>query len=254
MIRKTGSTRVSTKSTKVVVSVVFAVLALSALFLMPGLSQAELISTLTYTEPTGIIGPNDSVTVWLKFELATDSDPFSTDDAGHITSHSILNTYDNPTLDLFGGSITNSINGFPNPPYDFVWGPGPLPAPGDDQDWAPFWNQFHNLDLEAGESFTYASTTFFPAGGSPVPDGTYTASFYSLAVWGPDYHQRTDADGNPVLDDQGNPIMDISLHDIAVASNTFSRTVESSVPVPATMLLLGPGLACLMGLRRKFSN
>jgi len=214
-MKRIQSMSVSTKSIKIFATV--AVLAFSALFVMTGPAQADLVSTLTYMQPTGTVGPNDSVSVWLKFTLGPNSDPFSTDSSGIISSHSILNG-----LDLYGGSITNSINGFPNPPYNYVWGPGPGPI----QDWNSFWNQFINLSLDAGGSFTYASTTFFPNNGVPVPAGTYTASFYSLSVWGPDQYQETDANGDPLFDTNGNPVMSYQLHNIATTPfDSFSRTV-----------------------------
>jgi hypothetical protein len=208
-------------------------------------AQADLIGTLTYMQPTGIVGPNDSVPVWMKYTLGEGSDQLTTDSNAGITSHSFLNG-----LDLYGGSLTVGINGFPNPPYDFVWGPGPGPT----QDWDSFWNQFDNLSLiNPGDSFTYASTTFFPSAG-PVPAGLYTAAIGEFDVWGPDTHQRTDSDGNLVYDDSGNPVMDQTLHTIASADNAFSRTVVGApTPEPSTYALMGLG-GLIVALRLKKSR
>ena len=67
MIKKVKSMSVATKSIKIFA--VVAVLVFSALFLIPVPAKADLIGTLSYTQPTGIVGPNDSVTVWLQFTL-----------------------------------------------------------------------------------------------------------------------------------------------------------------------------------------
>jgi hypothetical protein len=211
------------KSTKVFMAL--AVLAISVFFLVPEPARADLTGTLSYIQPTGTVGPNDSVTVWLQFMLDPSSDPLYTDNSGTITSNSVLDG-----INLNGGSMTVGINGFPNPPYAFVWGPGPIP----NQDWDSFWNQFRNLHLDGGDSFAFATATYFPLAG-PVPAGTYTSTIDELAVWGPDTYVNEDGNTQAIL------------HDIA-STGGFSRTV---VPVPSAILLLGSGILGLAGISRR---
>ena len=210
--------------------------------------------SLVFTEPTGIVGPTDSIAVNLRF---TNTDPtldFVVDDTlpGGGLDASIL-----PTGTWVFNSETGSNDFVPfasytsfylstgfgcggnfgaprkcteGPPYTFTFAGDPFAEP---------------FRLAPGASVDYLFGTFAPTAG-PVAEGTY--EFYRSVLW-------LDVNG---LDAQGNSMNTVvfpaSTCDYSNASDCasysfFTRTVVG-VPEPGTYALMALGLA-LVGWRAR---
>lgn len=152
-----------------------AALAATALFAAP--SQAAVIASLTFDQPTGIVGPGDSIDIYLTLSLDPASDAVTTDGAGRITS----GFTDDDITDLGGDpqdpeSWTyinvffqggDSFTGSGAYTFDFYFaGEADFIAPA-------------NLDLQPGGSISYLFGTFTPVGGA-APNGTY--AFFNSGV------------------------------------------------------------------------
>lgn len=126
-------------------------IALVVLYLVLGLfsvpSFAVPILHFTFDQPTGVVGPTDSIVV----------NATLTNDA---TSREAVTT---PT------AATISTGGF-FPSYNFTWGPS-----GSND----LFTQFVGLNLLPGQSFHFVLGTFAPSGGS-VSDGTYSINYAFL--------------------------------------------------------------------------
>jgi len=201
-------------------------------------------ATLTFTNPTGTVGPTDSIPVEITASLALDSAAITTDGSGHVLG---LTTADiEPYLTSLFGANLDSVNlatdtlsssfgegfffnetftnfGVNGPPYDLLG-----------YDSAPLFP----ANFEAGDSVTALFGTFVPTGGT-APAGTYTLPNVAVNIL--------------VTDDSltGDPF--IALITVASTSDepSFTRTVVNSTPEPGTWVLMLTGLALVRCAARR---
>ena len=233
----------------------FVVTALAATILLTaGTASAGIIASLTFNDPTGIIGPNDSVPVWLTLTLGANSDPVATDAFSQVTSP-IPDWTNNDFSSLPGipdlqnhhfqiivneaygcGQtfvIAGCISGTPHN-FNFNFDPPAFVAPA-------------NLNLNPGDSYTWLFGIFSPSGG-PVSAGTYSFPYASVDFYISDLDILV---LNGQLDSNGYPEQVASVHLADTGGGApFERTV---VPEPTTWLFAISGLAMTAGcaLRRK---
>lgn len=216
--------------------------------------------SLVFTDPTGVVGPNDTVNGFMKFTLDSDSQAinlnlpyaFDTPDGWtSVTSYAVSVGFG--CDDTFSGGCKGA-NGSPYR-FDFDYSSGGYPLV-----------QNASLEMNPGESITFNAFIMTP-NVPAVPAGTYYV--YRYVVWGnlsgTQLEQQFDADHNPILGDDGNPVyLEVeasTTFDIAAtcwggrgcsSDQIFSRTVLS-VPEPETygMLLAGLGLIGFISRRRK---
>lgn len=211
--------------------------------------------SLVFTEPTGVVGPTDSIPVNLRF---TNNDPtleFIVDNSlpnmgldlamlpttGQYYDEVLNETfYDVPFVSYTGaylgtgfgcsGTFTAAGQCTEGPPYTFEWGP-----------FAPFGEPFH---LAPGASVDYLFGTFVPSAG-PVAAGTY--EFYRSVAWLNVY--GLDAEGHQLWG-YNFPAMTCNGDSAEQCANTgfFSRVV--AVPEPGSYALMALGLA-LVGWRAR---
>jgi hypothetical protein len=195
-------------------------MAASAAALVAAPAQAAQFSgRLEFIEPAGVVGPTDSIPVWIRLTLDADSpDPLViTTDSGDTppfgippdyypteffldegngdvpaSSFALESVFINTSFTCSGTFTSSCIEG---PPYLFDFNTDPpdsinfLPTPGT------------TFSLQPGESLDYLFGTFVPSDG-PVAPGSYFfyGSSLSLNFFGQSEEIR------PVLDDEGNPI------------------------------------------------
>ncbi len=222
-------------------SITAAALGLALGLLAAAPASATAIGTLAFTQPTGIVGPNEVVPVILTLTLDQLSDPLTVSnlqltsggpsDAELTNAGFDLNLGISTNLNVFfqcGGTF-NSVCTDP-PPYRFDFN----------------FDNFAEIDIPAGGAYIYSFGTFTPNPGA-VPPGTYT--FYNTGIFVQAY--GFDASGN-------------ALHvDFAIANTcengdnrcAFTRTVEGgAIPEPASwaMMLVGfGGLGAMLRRQRR---
>lgn len=250
-------------------------LALLALGAAP--AQAAPQGTLTFDTPYAVVGPADSIDVWVTFALNSDSADLVLDYGGEFANGTLdiadlpsdWLSYDRSYLNTYfvcSGSFTQDCD---PAAYAFTFNVG-----------GPDSMVFvDNYALSAGQSVSYKFGTFAPVGGA-APAGTYTFLDTGLTLNLVGTAQKTDgngdlvfyAAGDPLLDVYGNPLFDgngdpvlanegdavivevehsITLAYTQASGVAFERTV-AVVPEADTwaMLLVGLGLVGFMARRR----
>ena len=162
---------------------------------------------LTFTQPTGTVGPGDSVEVWVTMSIDADDVPFVFDaampdfgldpadlptqgwyrdpDTGEEVwadfvsyDRAALNTWFSCDTTFSQPCMNNSL------PYDFSFHSSSKPG-------KPSINFVASFELQPGESYDYLFGVFAPSAG-PVPAGTYVFRSTGVLL----YFQGQDIDGN----------------------------------------------------------
>lgn len=204
--------------------------------------------SLEFTQPSGVVGPNDAIDVWLRLSNNDPSEAFVVDPSlpfGGMNPSDlpVSATYYDPDtqqyIDLpfveytgfdlsvgFGCSGSFTTNCTQGPPYSFTFAGDPFAEP---------------YTLQAGASTSYLFGTFTPSNG-PVAAGTY--EFYRSVLWLNVYGK------GPENQDLWAVVFPTSTCPFDSAANCtdagyayFTRTV--AVPEPATYGLMALGLATL---------
>jgi hypothetical protein len=201
-------------------------------------AQAVAFGTLTFTQPTGTVGPSDVIDIFLTFTVDPSSEAFETS-GGSIVSGGPseqelidagfdLNAGINTNLNLFyvcSGTFTDVCDG---PPYE-----------------QNFADEYYTTDfvLAPGDSRTFLFGNFTPTT-TPVPAGTYSFTRAGLFIQAHGF----DANGDELQVD-----FDIASTCPQGGDCGFSRTVVGGavVPEPTTWALMITGFGATGALLRR---
>jgi hypothetical protein len=225
----------------------------AALLLAGAPACATAFGTLVFNQPTGSIGPNDSVLVSVAFTLDPKSDPIVIQNgqvkSGGFTDPQLIArgidpsavTYqvlqflagcDGNTFEICSGSLNDSK------PYEVSFPAGSGPS-------LPF-----NLTLDPGETLVTSISGYTP-NPAPVPTGIYTlydVNLYLLALHVDSVH------GFELETDIADATLSPGSCPDHAAECAFTRTVvapATSVPEPATWTMFIGGFGMMgIGLRR----
>lgn len=162
---------------------------------------------LAFTTPSGTVGPNDSVEVWVTMSIPSSSSALAFDesapdfglDPADLPSQGYYDSSANPGTMVwadftsyseiylntwFGCSGTFTASCIDGPPYDFSFHLSSLPG-------KPSVNFLTSFDLQPGQQYSYLFGVFTPSAG-PVAAGTYTFERTGLTL----NFVGLDADGN----------------------------------------------------------
>jgi len=213
-------------------------------------ASADVLATLEFTQPTGTVGPNDPVEVWLKLSLDASSDALVFDAPNGVLPNSSLlptdgyyydenNNYQVKPFASYDASRTSTSSGYGcsgnfwngcsgGQSYEFSWNFG-----------ADAFNGLTSLNLQPGESMTYLFGTFTPRPAG-ADAGTYSFSSSHAAFWV--YGKSADGDDLQQW---------VSLAQTCPGGGdcAFTRVVE--VPEPGTYALMGAGSLLLGWVARR---
>lgn len=222
----------------------------ASLLLCSGVASADVIANLSFTTPSGTVGPTDSIDVWVTLSLDAASDPL-TFDASVNPLADLPSSLIPAAAEVWNGSGYDSV---PFDSYEYTSQftsrvcSGTFTNACSDGEYhieavtsgSNTWFGTSSLNLTAGESQSFLIYQFTPTNGSAAP-GDYI--FYSAGL-GFTVH-GIDMDGNSIE-------QDIAFDACTSQSDScaFTRTV-SAVPVPAAVWLFGSGLLGLLGLAKR---
>ncbi len=218
-----------------------------------GSASAAILATLSFTQPTGTVGPTDSIPIYVTLALAPASDPIVTDAFGNVTpltagqvNGNLIPLGPGGTQEFFANMTHSNTNqsytcagtfftGCNGNPYDFAFGPG--------------FTFLTNTTLAPGSSTTSLFGTFTPTGGGPVPAGSYL--FGGVAFY---IQVFDDTHPDSLRDPIGGGSGSYHIADVPVAGTTsdFMRTVAAvGSPEPASYALFLGGAALFAGIARR---
>jgi hypothetical protein len=237
-------------------------------------AQAAYVGSVVFRDPTGTVGPNDTIEIWMRFTLDPSSDPLVlTLDSGanppfgvplaNIPTNFDFNSYDPNTnsnsyhsggnftavtgvyLNTFFG-CTGSFNTSCNDgAYHFDFNTaGP-----DSINFLPTFDR-PDVSIQPGESRDYLFGTFTPVGGGPVAPGIYeflstglTINFTGSAQ-AKDYVLDENGDLIPVLDEFGQQTYDEFGNPVFVTQLNSYDNVSASVNLAVTECGAEPAAGC----------
>ncbi|MES9969580.1 MAG: VPLPA-CTERM sorting domain-containing protein [Candidatus Thiodiazotropha sp.] len=227
--------------------------ALAAAILHSTSAYSAVLGSLVFTNPTGTVGANDVIDVWVTLTLDTASDPLTFNSSAAYPNG--VNPADIPTDGLIWDPNIPGYTTVPFDNYDYIGlstsrscndtftvvcsDPGSQYSYNAPSTHPSSWFNFSGT-LNPGASMDFLLYELTPIAGGAA-SGTYELFTAGVAmnVYG------TDIDGNS---------MDAEIYDFrttCVAANcTFSRDV-SPVPIPGAAWLFGSALIGLAGVIRK---
>jgi hypothetical protein len=228
-----------------------------AILSMSSHAQATPTGSLVFNEPTGIVGANDVVDVSLKFTLDASSERMDYLDLSGAPADWLSVTSKTYAV---GFTCTDTFTG----------GCGDTPYFANFVTSADGYPKINNAVLEPGASVDFFGLTFTPVGAG-VSSGTY--SLFRIVILenlvGTKLQEQFDANGNPILDMDGNPLIAESYIDTGYqtiaetcadyygagcsGNQIFTRTVSAvAEPEVYAMWLASIGLLGLVRRRRWF--